>query len=155
MVSAVRCRRRRQTRSGLCASRYRRLADNHLQFSDCLARTLWLRRACRSFVRRCDYLRELPSFSAGRAGRRTLDSRSVRRRATRPKQGNYQSRAGLVPQTGLRGFAMVTKKHGVIIETPTEARQAERGPSVLLVLTVSLIAVAIGMAAVWYIFFRT
>jgi hypothetical protein len=52
-------------------------------------------------------------------------------------------------------FAMVTKKHGVIIETPTEARQAERGPSVLLLLTVSLIAVAIGMAAVWYIFFRT
>ena len=56
---------------------------------------------------------------------------------------------------GFRGFAMVTKKHGVIIETPTEARQAERGPSVLLVLTISLIAVAIGMAAVWYIFFRT
>ena len=50
---------------------------------------------------------------------------------------------------------MVTKKHGVIIETPTEARQAERGPSVLLVLTISMIAVAIGMAAVWYIFFRT
>jgi hypothetical protein len=49
---------------------------------------------------------------------------------------------------------MVKKKHGIIIETPTEARQAERGPSILLVLTVSLIAVAIGMAVVWYIFFR-
>jgi hypothetical protein len=47
---------------------------------------------------------------------------------------------------------MVTKKHGIIIETPIEARQAERGPSVLLVLTVSLIAAAIGMAAVSYIF---
>lgn len=50
---------------------------------------------------------------------------------------------------------MVTKKHGIIIETPTEARQAERGPSILLLLTVSLIAVVSGMASVWYIFFRT
>lgn len=50
---------------------------------------------------------------------------------------------------------MARKKHGIIIETPTEAQQAERGQSVLLLLTVSLIAVAIGMAAVWYIFFRT
>jgi hypothetical protein len=31
---------------------------------------------------------------------------------------------------------MVVKKHGVIIETPTEARQAEPGPSVLLLLVV-------------------
>jgi hypothetical protein len=70
--------------------------------------------------------------------------------------GNYPGSAGLKPQhEGFRGFAMVIKKHGVIIETPTEARQAERGPSVLVVLTISLIAVAIGMAAVWYIFFRT
>jgi hypothetical protein len=52
-------------------------------------------------------------------------------------------------------FAMVRKKHGIIIETATEARQAERGPSVLLLLTVSLIAVAVGMAVVWYVFFRT
>ena len=50
---------------------------------------------------------------------------------------------------------MVKKKHGVIIETSTEARQAEPGPSVLLLLTVSLIAVAIGMAVVWFVFFRT
>jgi hypothetical protein len=51
--------------------------------------------------------------------------------------------------------AMVKKKHGVIIETPTEARQAEPGPSVLLLLTVSMIAVAVGMAVVWFVFFRT
>jgi hypothetical protein len=31
---------------------------------------------------------------------------------------------------------MVVKKHGVIIETPTEARQAEPGPSVPLLLVV-------------------
>jgi hypothetical protein len=50
---------------------------------------------------------------------------------------------------------MVKKKHGVIIETPTEARQAEPGPSVLLLLTVSLVFVVLGMAVVWYVFFRT
>jgi hypothetical protein len=32
---------------------------------------------------------------------------------------------------------MPIKKHGVIIESPTEARQAERGPSILLLLLVS------------------
>ena len=32
---------------------------------------------------------------------------------------------------------MPTKKHGIIIETPGEARQAERGPLVLALLTIS------------------
>jgi hypothetical protein len=41
---------------------------------------------------------------------------------------------------------MVVKKHGVIIETPTEARQAEPGPSVLLLLVVSLSIAVIVMA---------
>jgi hypothetical protein len=50
---------------------------------------------------------------------------------------------------------MVTKKHGIIIETPTEARQAEPGPSILRLLMISLITVAIGMAVVWFVFFRT
>ncbi|MGL9622353.1 hypothetical protein QRQ56_30675 [Bradyrhizobium sp. U531] len=50
---------------------------------------------------------------------------------------------------------MVTKKHGVMVETPMEARQAERGPSILAVLAASLIAAAAGMAVVWYVFFRT
>jgi hypothetical protein len=50
---------------------------------------------------------------------------------------------------------MVNKKHGVIIETPTEARQAEPGPSVLILLSVSLLLVVLGMAVVWYVFLRT
>lgn len=50
---------------------------------------------------------------------------------------------------------MATKKHGIIIETPTEARQAESGPSILRLLLISLIAVAAGMAIVWFVFFRT
>jgi hypothetical protein len=50
---------------------------------------------------------------------------------------------------------MVVKKHGVIIETPTEARQAEPGPSVLLLLVVSLSIAVIVMALVWFAYFRT
>jgi hypothetical protein len=50
---------------------------------------------------------------------------------------------------------MARKKHGIIIEAPTEARQAESGPSILSRLVVSLILALIGMAAVWYLFFRT
>jgi hypothetical protein len=50
---------------------------------------------------------------------------------------------------------MAVKKHGIIVETPTEARQAERGPSVLVLLAVStFLAVAI-LGGVWFVFFRT
>jgi len=50
---------------------------------------------------------------------------------------------------------MVRKKHGVFIETPMEARQAERGPSILLLLIISASVAVIPMAAVWFVFFRT
>jgi hypothetical protein len=50
---------------------------------------------------------------------------------------------------------MVKKKHGVIIETPTEARQAEPGPSILWML-VSGVAIAVAaLGVVWFLFFRT
>ena len=50
---------------------------------------------------------------------------------------------------------MATKQHGQIVETPTEARQAEPGPSMLAVLTVSTIALIFVFAIVWFLFFRT
>lgn len=50
---------------------------------------------------------------------------------------------------------MPTKQHGQIVETPTEARQAEPGPSMLAVLTVSTIALVFVFAIVWFLFFRT
>jgi hypothetical protein len=50
---------------------------------------------------------------------------------------------------------MPTKKHGVIIETPTEARQAERGPSILWVLSVSTGLAILVLGVVWFVFFRT
>jgi hypothetical protein len=42
-----------------------------------------------------------------------------------------------------------------IVETPTEARQGEAGPSVLLLLVVSVALAVIVLGAVWFIFFRT
>ena len=50
---------------------------------------------------------------------------------------------------------MVTKKHGIIIETPTEARQGEPGPSVLALLTVSTGLAMLILGVVWFVFFRT
>jgi hypothetical protein len=50
---------------------------------------------------------------------------------------------------------MVTKKHGIIIETPTEARQAEPNPSVLLLLVVSTCLAVLILGGVWFAFFRT
>lgn len=44
---------------------------------------------------------------------------------------------------------------GRTAETPTEARQAEPGPSVLLLLGSSLALALIAMAAVWLLFFKT
>ena len=49
---------------------------------------------------------------------------------------------------------MVKKKHGIIIETPMEARQAEPGPSILLLLVVSVSIAVIAFAGVWFVFFQ-
>ncbi|MBX9710066.1 MAG: hypothetical protein K2X60_03455 [Xanthobacteraceae bacterium] len=50
---------------------------------------------------------------------------------------------------------MPTKQHGQIIETPTEARQAEPGPSVFALLAISTVAAIFTLAIVWFLFFRT
>jgi hypothetical protein len=49
---------------------------------------------------------------------------------------------------------MPTKKHGQIIETPTEARQAEPGLSILLMLAVSTVLAVLVLGGVWWAFFR-
>ena len=51
--------------------------------------------------------------------------------------------------------AMATKQQGRIVETPTEARQAEPGPSVLALLTVSTGLAVLILGVVWFVFFRT
>jgi hypothetical protein len=50
---------------------------------------------------------------------------------------------------------MATKQNGQIVETPTEARQGERGPSVLALLAVSLGLAILLLGVVWFVFFRT
>jgi hypothetical protein len=50
---------------------------------------------------------------------------------------------------------MPTKKPGLIIETPEEARQAEPGPSILAILTVSTALAVMLLGVVWFVFLRT
>jgi hypothetical protein len=42
-----------------------------------------------------------------------------------------------------------------IVETPAEAWQAEPGPTVLALLTISTVAAVFVLAIVWFVFFRT
>lgn len=51
--------------------------------------------------------------------------------------------------------AMAIKQHGQIVETPTEARQAEPGPSVFALLTISTGLAILVLGVVWFAFFRT
>ena len=50
---------------------------------------------------------------------------------------------------------MAIRQQGRIVETPTEARQAERGPSILALLTVSTGLAVLVLGMVWFVFFRT
>lgn len=45
-------------------------------------------------------------------------------------------------------------RDGQIVETAKEARQGERGPSVLMVLLISTGAVAVILALLWYVVVR-
>ncbi len=47
-----------------------------------------------------------------------------------------------------------TKEQRRIVETPTEARQAEPGPSVLALLTVSTGLAILILGMIWFAFFR-
>lgn len=49
---------------------------------------------------------------------------------------------------------MATKQHGHIIETAREARQAESGPSVFALLTISTGLAVVILSALWLVFFR-
>jgi hypothetical protein len=50
---------------------------------------------------------------------------------------------------------MATNKDHRIVETATEARQAEPGPSVLAMLIVSTGLAIVILLALWFAFFRT
>lgn len=50
---------------------------------------------------------------------------------------------------------MATKQEGQIVETATEARQAEPGPSVLALLSISTGLAILLLGIIWFVFFRT
>jgi hypothetical protein len=50
---------------------------------------------------------------------------------------------------------MTTRRHDQIVETPTEARQAEPGPSVLALLVASTGLAILILGVIWFVFFRT
>jgi hypothetical protein len=50
---------------------------------------------------------------------------------------------------------MATRQQRQIVETPTEARQGEPGPSVLALLTVSTGLAVLILGVIWFVFFRT
>jgi hypothetical protein len=50
---------------------------------------------------------------------------------------------------------MATQQRRRIVESPTEARQGELGPSVLALLAVSTGLAILILAVVWFVFFRT
>lgn len=49
---------------------------------------------------------------------------------------------------------MATRQNGQIVETAQEARQAEPGPSVLALLSMSTGLAVLVLAVVWFVFFR-
>ena len=49
---------------------------------------------------------------------------------------------------------MATKEHGQIVETPTEARQAEAGPSILALLVISTGLAIVILGIIWFVFIR-
>jgi hypothetical protein len=50
---------------------------------------------------------------------------------------------------------MAIQRRGQIVEPPTDARQAEPGPSVLALLAVSIGLAVLILGLVWFVFFRT
>lgn len=50
---------------------------------------------------------------------------------------------------------MARHQEGRTVETPTEARQAEPGPSVLALLSISTGLAVLILGIVWFVFFRT
>jgi hypothetical protein len=49
----------------------------------------------------------------------------------------------------------VTRNNQQIVETPTEARQGELGPSVAALLAISTGLAILILAVIWFVFFRT
>jgi hypothetical protein len=54
----------------------------------------------------------------------------------------------------MEGIMATTREPEQIVETPMEARQAEPGPSVLALLSVSTGLAILILGVIWFVFFR-
>ena len=62
---------------------------------------------------------------------------------------------GIGAGQAFEGTMATTREQRRIVETPTEARQAEPGPSVFPLLTVSTGLAVLILGVIWFVFFRT
>jgi hypothetical protein len=94
----------------------------------------------------CDLL-DAAAARHGPKGRNITSDHALLYRRCRSIRWHYRHLLEEVP--------MATQRHGQIVETPTEARQAEPGPSVLALLTVSTGLAVLILGIAWFVFFRT
>ena len=90
---------------------------------------------------------------AGRLGNYDLESLLIDGRTFEPVSA--RRRLAIIADGLSKRGKMAEKKSGRIVETTTEARGAERGPTMRKVLAWSLGIVVVAMVIVWYVFFRT
>ncbi|AHY51965.1 hypothetical protein BJS_09035 [Bradyrhizobium japonicum SEMIA 5079] len=69
----------------------------------------------------------------------------------RPREG--RDHRGRHPE--IEGTMATTREHDQIVETATEARQGEPGPSVAALLAISTGLAILILAVIWFVFFRT
>jgi len=72
----------------------------------------------------------------------------------RCSEGDVEAFAGIYRHL-TEEVTMATQRQGQIVETATEARQGEPGPSVLALLSVSTGLAVLILGIVWFVFFRT
>ena len=76
----------------------------------------------------------------------------IQKQALPPKENRLPP---AIPTSQNIEVPMATEERRPIIESTTEARQAERGPSVLALLTVSTGLAVLILGVIWFVFFRT
>lgn len=79
----------------------------------------------------------------------------------RPESGTFAERHALLSIVRREASwptiegVMATEPQGRIVETAREARGAEPGPSVLLLMVISVALAVLVLGGAWFVFFRT
>lgn len=98
-----------------------------------------------------------PPAAAGRhrsEGREVLDARTQIRNID-TDQALLETDRGREALANREIEGTMARQQEQIVETATEARQAEPGPSVLALLTISTGLAVLILGVVWFVFFRT